>query len=1195
MKSVIDFVKANNSKVTVVGTSNVISDDMYSKLGAVERVDGGANRFETNLNVLNKFASDLKADKVFVANASGNGFADALVASALAGKTASPLVLVDTEGVTATTNAVNYIKTVATKTSDLNVIGGTGAVSTGIENDINNIFNPQPSNGGTALPGQAVVSSVTAASATTFQVKFAQAPADTSKVAFNVTREGTPVTLTTSWDSTNTIATLSYSSNLPEDTYAVDVKDGDNDLGSTNASITSQKIAKIEVTSTTLGVSSPSTTSTNDAIGGNGYATYKVLDQYGNDITTGGIAQGITWTCGVGTVTAQNGLLTVTPFNGSTNFLTQYTSATINGVDQTTGVTTSANLTVTQNQGTLGDIKLNKLTCSNDANAIFAAGDTTDSFYIDFTATDLSGNTTNNYDLIRHGLMNNNGTVEGLGLISSNPTAVDVKLVTDPNNSTNALIQVTPKDASTIVADQPVVITAFTTNGKSGSITLNLHKSAQVETFTLMAPSTTVSAGDKGIIIPFTAVDQNGKALTKYSDIVGSTSQPNVTISGSFSGSQLRFVNNPDGTAGLQLDLDDNAVQSPLTSQSYTVQSVVRNTGKFSSLNIVVQAKAKPDTLNVTTKVAVPNLQKGAVENLDFGYNFADLAVKDQYGRAMDMTNQDTVTPGATWYSIVASATSGSTVTINPNANEAYGHKNIQLIAGNTSGSTTVTYKVMKHINADSANGVAASVAQLTTLNPITQQYTVVSDTDIKDYSIDKIPTLYDAAGNNNYGATVTNANPSVASATNADGTTKQSYIGKANLGKFYTDAYVYGLTSGGGKVALPSSAIISASVDNSSDFVADLGDNYSDVAQVGVYAKNTLSSTKPTATGNVSVVIKGQDGVTHSATTAVTSKDDTPVAATVGFDTKKAYSTDASGAGNVFDTHGYAMNISGNNITMSATDFNKGMVGKLITRYNPTGTENVRKTVGAIVSLVAKDQYGTPTAPFTTLTATSTNTAYTVSIDSNNHLQLTGGAVAAGDIITLTGVTANGLVESVNVGINSSSIDSQAIDSATTTPTTTDTTAPVITLNGNATVNVVTGATYTESGATATDAVDGTVAVTTTGTVDTTKAGTYTVTYTATDKAGNKATATRTVVVAATTVAADLTTLTLDTTTLPFTTIATFKLNVPTGDSAANYTVTVKGKAAQYNSTTGMFGAAVDGTLKTTDFAATDFVVTHN
>ena len=77
------------------------------------------------------------------------------------------------------------------------------------------------------------------------KLNLAQAPADTSKVSFNVTREGTPVTLTTSWDSTGTVATLTYSSNLPEDTYAVDVKNDTTDLGSTNVSVTAQKIGKI--------------------------------------------------------------------------------------------------------------------------------------------------------------------------------------------------------------------------------------------------------------------------------------------------------------------------------------------------------------------------------------------------------------------------------------------------------------------------------------------------------------------------------------------------------------------------------------------------------------------------------------------------------------------------------------------------------------------------------------------------------------------------------------------------------------------------------------------------------------------------------------------------------------------------------------------------------------------------------------
>ncbi|MCX6935252.1 MAG: DUF5011 domain-containing protein, partial [Verrucomicrobia bacterium] len=79
------------------------------------------------------------------------------------------------------------------------------------------------------------------------------------------------------------------------------------------------------------------------------------------------------------------------------------------------------------------------------------------------------------------------------------------------------------------------------------------------------------------------------------------------------------------------------------------------------------------------------------------------------------------------------------------------------------------------------------------------------------------------------------------------------------------------------------------------------------------------------------------------------------------------------------------------------------------------------------------------------------------------------------------------------------------------------DTTAPVITLNGLATVTVAWGASYADSGATAWDNVDSSVTVNTSGSVNTAKPGTYTITYTASDAASNAATpVTRTVTVSA-------------------------------------------------------------------------------
>jgi hypothetical protein len=69
------------------------------------------------------------------------------------------------------------------------------------------------------------------------------------------------------------------------------------------------------------------------------------------------------------------------------------------------------------------------------------------------------------------------------------------------------------------------------------------------------------------------------------------------------------------------------------------------------------------------------------------------------------------------------------------------------------------------------------------------------------------------------------------------------------------------------------------------------------------------------------------------------------------------------------------------------------------------------------------------------------------------------------------------------------------------------DTTSPVITLNGLATVNLLVGDSWTDPGATATDSFDSTVAVTTSGnTVNTATAGTYHIRYNAVDASGNTA-----------------------------------------------------------------------------------------
>lgn len=74
------------------------------------------------------------------------------------------------------------------------------------------------------------------------------------------------------------------------------------------------------------------------------------------------------------------------------------------------------------------------------------------------------------------------------------------------------------------------------------------------------------------------------------------------------------------------------------------------------------------------------------------------------------------------------------------------------------------------------------------------------------------------------------------------------------------------------------------------------------------------------------------------------------------------------------------------------------------------------------------------------------------------------------------------------------------------------DTTPPVITLSGSSSVELVLNSPYTELGATANDAEDGAVTVSTSGSVNKDLVWPYVITYTATDKAGNTASETRNV-----------------------------------------------------------------------------------
>lgn len=180
------------------------------------------------------------------------------------------------------------------------------------------------------------------------------------------------------------------------------------------------------------------------------------------------------------------------------------------------------------------------------------------------------------------------------------------------------------------------------------------------------------------------------------------------------------------------------------------------------------------------------------------------------------------------------------------------------------------------------------------------------------------------------------------------------------------------------------------------------------------------------------------------------------------------------------------------------------------------SGGGGLTKTGNGTFTTTAASTYAgntTVTGGTLALSAAGLNDASTVSIGSGAFLALN---FSGSD--TVAALFINGVQQ--QAGVYDSSNSSGAITGAgtltvTTSPVAADTTPPVITLNGSASIALDWGSAYTDAGATATDNVDPNVTVNTSGTVNPAKPGVYTLTYTASDAAGNPATAvTRTVTV---------------------------------------------------------------------------------
>jgi len=124
------------SKSFIIGGTAVVGSLVEAKLPSPERLSG-ANRFETNVKVLDRFSNVLNFEKIFIAvgqGPRGTEYADALSGAALAAQYSAPLVLTANSLPTATQSLINQ-QTLSK--SNIFLLGGQSVVPESIVEQLN--------------------------------------------------------------------------------------------------------------------------------------------------------------------------------------------------------------------------------------------------------------------------------------------------------------------------------------------------------------------------------------------------------------------------------------------------------------------------------------------------------------------------------------------------------------------------------------------------------------------------------------------------------------------------------------------------------------------------------------------------------------------------------------------------------------------------------------------------------------------------------------------------------------------------------------------------------------------------------------------------------------------------------------------------------------------------------------------------
>lgn len=464
-------------------------------------------------------------------------------------------------------------------------------------------------------------------------------------------------------------------SQIPEGKYTLTYNNGDS---------VEFEIVKAVVKSIAL---SPSGSAIMSEDGKKAYVYYKVLDQFGNDVTKSPVVN-LRVTASDAVVDSR-GKLTFTAKDALKGYQLNWDKISVSIVDINSGVATTALLTV-GDKARVVDATYEKIYNISKREIVDSITDADKlvNFKLLFTAKDQYGN-----DYVVEGagkqlVVNLLGTT-GVTVDSNNVSVVEYKgkqyfAYQLKNIGDTATTKVENASRPGEVTIQAVSVN----NGKTVSAKFNVVAASKVDTLKVWEGNDGIFNGKKNEL-GFAAYDANGKEITSWDSLKALNDKPFTSDKARF-----YFARKGDGKVALYYDLSGaNSLTGLSGSDSLSVPAIFRTmTDKFTNVTFSVKAQKMPAAITGLKS----DVAKGVVAGRALNLKAEDFKYQDQFGNVM--TADEVIAASATEYKVDV------TVSVADKAKNAFGFTGDG--ATNVPGTASAT-KTATPINAADATLVA--------------------------------------------------------------------------------------------------------------------------------------------------------------------------------------------------------------------------------------------------------------------------------------------------------------------------------------------------------------------------------------------------------------------------------------------------------------------------------------------------------